>query len=219
MRTSTAFFAGVGTVAIAVAAGLGGGLMIAEGMHPKSPAVESTKLERSVPDTPSPSPTATSYLAATQAAAKGPVKVAPPAADPAATAPSSTTASAQPPAAAVETTAANALPPPPTNTQAGSSEDAQAKMQEKMQDNAATQDRAAERVQDADLKAREAERKRGAEQRRAERHRQFAERRRQRRDQDLRAVEQAVREDSTPRAYAVQPVRMEAPRFSLFGDD
>ncbi|MDU6747732.1 MAG: hypothetical protein E6447_08440, partial [Bradyrhizobium sp.] len=70
-----------------------------------------------------------------------------------------------------------------------------------------------------DLKAREAERKRAAEQRRAERHRQVAERRRQRREQDLRAVEQAVREDSMPRAYAAQPVDMDAPRFRLFGDD
>ncbi|CCD94064.1 conserved hypothetical protein [Bradyrhizobium sp. ORS 375] len=28
-----------------------------------------------------------------------------------------------------------------------------------------------------------------------------------------------MREDSTPRAYAAQPVDMQGPRFSFFGDD
>ncbi|MGJ4922851.1 hypothetical protein ACQR10_24190 [Bradyrhizobium sp. HKCCYLRH2060] len=201
MRTSTAFFAGAGTVAIAVAAGLGGGLMIAEGMHPRSPALEQAKLERSVPEAPSPSPTVTSYLAATQAAAITPVKVAPAATETRPVTPVSTDPSPAPQAAAAEATAASSAP---AGTQAAAED---------------VQDKAAAKPEDADLKSRGAERKRAAEQRRAERHRQYVERRRQRREQDMRAVEQAVRDDTTPRAYAAQPVGMDGPRFSFFGDD
>ncbi|MGJ4964058.1 hypothetical protein [Bradyrhizobium sp. HKCCYLRH3061] len=202
MRTSTAFFAGAGTVAIAVAAGLGGGLMIAEGMHPRSPAVEQAKLERSVPEAPSPSPTVTSYLAATQAAAITPIKVAPAATEARPVTPVSTDSSPATQAAAAEATAASSAP---AVTQTATAED--------------VQDKAAAKPEEADLKSRGAERKRAAEQRRAERHRQYVERRRQRREQDMRAVEQAVRDDTTPRAYAAQPVGMDGPRFSFFGDD
>ncbi|MGJ4904657.1 hypothetical protein ACQR0V_24025 [Bradyrhizobium sp. HKCCYLS2058] len=202
MRTSTAFFAGAGTVAIAVAAGLGGGLMIAEGMHPRSPALEQAKLERSVPEAPSPSPTVTSYLAATQAAAITPVKVAPAATETRPVTPVSTDPSPAPQDAAAEATAASSAN---AVTQTATAED--------------VQDKAAAKPEDADLKSRGAERKRAAEQRRAERHRQYVERRRQRREQDMRAVEQAVRDDTTPRAYAAQPVGMDGPRFSFFGDD
>lgn len=202
MRTSTAFFAGAGTVAIAVAAGLGGGLMIAEGMHPRSQALEQARLARSVPEAPSPSPTATSYLAATQAAAITPVKVAPAATETRPVTPVSTDPSPATQAAAADATAASSAP---AVTQTATAED--------------VQDKAAAKPEEADLKSRGVERKRAAEQRRAERHRQYVERRRQRREQDLRAVEQAVREDTTPRAYAAQPVGMEGPRFSFFGDD
>ncbi|MGJ5081841.1 hypothetical protein [Bradyrhizobium sp. HKCCYLS3013] len=208
MRTSTAFFAGAGTVAIAVAAGLGGGLMIAEGMHPRSPALEQAKLERSVPEAPSPSPTVTSYLAATQAAAITPVKVAPAATETGPATPVSTNHSPPPQAAAPDATTMPTAASAQASTQVGSVEDVQEK-----------QDTAAVKPEDADLKARGAERKRAAEQRRAERHRQYVERRRQRREQDMRAVEQAVRDDTTPRAYAAQPVGMDGPRFSFFGDD
>ncbi|MGJ4931816.1 hypothetical protein ACQR1I_32315 [Bradyrhizobium sp. HKCCYLS2038] len=215
MRTSTAFFAGVGTVSIAVAAGLGGGLMIAEGMHPRSPAADTAKLERSLPEQPSPSPTVTSYLAATQAAATTPIKVAPAAAQSAATTPTPAASSSPPQAVPAETTVTATAPAQSDiNVQAGATDDAQAKVADK------AQDKSAEKAQEStESKARDAERKRVAEQRRAERHRQYAERRRQRREQDLRAVEQAVREDSTPRAYAAQPVGMDGPRFSFFGDD
>jgi hypothetical protein len=48
MRTSTAYFAGVGTVAVAIAAGLGGGLLFANIVAPHEPkyAAEPTKLEQ-----------------------------------------------------------------------------------------------------------------------------------------------------------------------------
>jgi hypothetical protein len=57
MRASTAFFAGVGTVIMMVAAGLGGGLLIADAMNPKS-AQQTTKLERRATPAPSPAPSA-----------------------------------------------------------------------------------------------------------------------------------------------------------------
>src|SRR6516162_5010861 len=46
MRTSTAYFAGVGTVVVAIAAGLGGGLTIANVMNPNSSRQETTRLEQ-----------------------------------------------------------------------------------------------------------------------------------------------------------------------------
>lgn len=48
MRTSTAYFAGVGTVAVAIAAGLGGGLLFANIVAPHEPkyAAEPTKLDQ-----------------------------------------------------------------------------------------------------------------------------------------------------------------------------
>jgi hypothetical protein len=54
MRASTAFFAGAGTVVTVVAAGLGGGLLIADTMNPK--AQQATKLERRAAPAPSPAP-------------------------------------------------------------------------------------------------------------------------------------------------------------------
>src|SRR3954452_3225585 len=72
MRTSTAFFAGAGTVVVAIAAGLGGGLVLANLVNPHSPKQEMTKLERRMSPEPIPVSNAPSepvpYLAATQAA-------------------------------------------------------------------------------------------------------------------------------------------------------
>src|SRR5664279_109704 len=46
MRSSTAYFAGAGTVVVAVVAGLGGGLLFANMISPKAPKMEQTRLER-----------------------------------------------------------------------------------------------------------------------------------------------------------------------------
>ena len=49
MRVTTAFFAGIGTVVVAIAAGLGGGLLLGDIMspqQPKHPGSEMTRLER-----------------------------------------------------------------------------------------------------------------------------------------------------------------------------
>src|ERR1700704_484116 len=103
MRTTTAYFAGVGTVVTAVAMGLGGGLLISNIVSPHEPRTEMSKLELRMSSQPIPVSNAPSepvpYLAATQAT------------PPAATAPE---AQPQPPPRPNETVAANPPPPPDT---------------------------------------------------------------------------------------------------------
>lgn len=227
MRTSMAYFAGAGTVVIAIAAGLGGGLTIANIVSPRASNQEMTKLEQRmqadraldpVKDTNQPSQPP-SYLAATRPAA-GSTVVQPPVQNPQ---PSQTEASnpaPQPaqPAAQSETTAANnaaakpaeASPPKPsTSTVQGNS------------------DQQASTSQDAMAKARDADLKRLAEKRNADRRQQqWADRRRYRepRERDLRDVEQSVREDTEPRYtepryFVGEPARAESPQIRLFGPD
>ena len=226
MRTSMAYFAGAGTVVIAIAAGLGGGLTIANIVSPHASNQEMTKLEQRmqadraldpVKDTNQPSQPS-SYLAATRPAA-GSTVVQPPVQNPQ---PSQTEASnpaPQPaqPAAQSETTVANnaaakpaeASPPKPsTSTVQGNS------------------DQQASTSQDAMAKARDADLKRLAEKRKADRRQQWADRRRYRepRERDLRDVEQSVREDTEPRYtepryFVGEPARAESPQIRLFGPD
>jgi len=59
----------------------------------------------------------------------------------------------------------------------------------------------------------------GAEKRRADRRQQWAEKRRyqQRQEQELRDVEQKVREQTEPaQAFAAEPVKLDMPRIRLF---
>ena len=81
MRASMAYFAGAGTVVIAIAAGVGGGLTIANIMSPSAPKQEMSKFERRTSPEASPSTAdplvPVPYLAATQAASHGPVTVSP----------------------------------------------------------------------------------------------------------------------------------------------
>lgn len=203
MRNSTAYFAGAGTVAIAVALGLGGGLMIARSISPNKPPLETTKLERQVSNAqPAPSAPVSSYLAATQAAAITPIVVTP----------SAKTLADQSQSVLQGQPSAQAAPRPAVNAP----EDAMAKMDIK-----ADVKQPDIRTDDADAKARPAERRRSAERHRSERRQQWAEQRRsqRRRDPDLREVEQAARDDSAPRTYAAQPPELAGPRFGLFGDD
>ena len=245
MRTSTAFFAGVGTVFVAIAAGLGGGLTIANLMSPQAPQYGKVD-RRASSDAPStrdpmvPVP----YLAATKESANAAVVVSP---------------AAQKPAQPQQNEAANPSPPsaatPSSNVQANvaatgnqpaktpevvkpsdatqadasrASESAPAKPAASVQPVAAHEQ--ASSPDDAYAKARDADLRRDADQKRAERRKaerrqqQWAERRRQqqsREQDDLRSVEQAVREDSEARAYPVYreaPSRAEFP-IRLFGDD
>jgi hypothetical protein len=97
MRASMAYFAGAGTIVVAIAAGLGGGLTIANVMSPHQDKQEQSKLEqrmsaKPVPPSAEPDQSAVQpnnsqavdkskapvpYLGATQAATSGPVTVTP----------------------------------------------------------------------------------------------------------------------------------------------
>jgi hypothetical protein len=240
MRSSTAFFAGVGTVFVAIAAGVGGGLTIGNVMSPQTP--QYGKLDRrAASDSPStkdpmvPVP----YLAATKASSNAPVVVSP---------------AEQKPAQPQQNEAANSSPPampgaPQANVTASNeqapkqAEAAQPDVSKSSEGAAAAKPSVAtvqpvvahEQVSasdDAYAKARDADLKRDADQKRAERRKaerrqqqQWADRRRaqQSREQDdLRSVEESVREDTEARAYPVyreRPVRAEFPQIRLFGDD
>ena len=208
MRTSTAYFAGVGTVVAAVAAGLGGGLLISNIVNPHEPKTEMSKLEQRMSSKPIPVANApsepVSYLAATQPAASGPITVA----TPAEKQQSSETVSAAP----TRTQPAEAPAPQPAApvTQAATSEQAKASEtkapetkaprapETRTTEDAFAKARGADVMRDADVRR---EAKRVEEKRKAERRQQWTERRRnlRRQDQELRDVEQKVREETEPR--------------------
>ena len=200
MRASTAYFAGAGTVIAAIVAGVGGGLIIADIISPKSPkqGTELSRLERRMSSEPIQAAPGLSepvqYLATPRLSASvSPVAAAP--------------AQAQAEAVNSESTRAQAAIAPPAVSQAAAS---------------AAQPAAREQTavpDDAFARARAAEAKRAMEKRKAERRQQWAEKRRQRQQQELRAVEQNVREDTESRQFAAEPVRMQAPQFRLFGSD
>jgi hypothetical protein len=206
MRASTAYFAGAGTVIAAIVAGVGGGLMIADIISPKSPkqGTELSRLERRMSSEPIQAASGPSepvqYLATPQLSAS----VTPVAASPVQPQPQS---QAQAEAVNSESTRAQAAIAPPAVSQAAASAAQPAARQQ-----TAVPD-------DAFARARAAEAKRAMEKRKAERRQQWAEKRRQRQQQELRAVEQNVREDTEPRQFAAEPVRMQAPQFRLFGSD
>ena len=227
MRMSTAYFAGAGTVAMAIALGLGGGFLIAEMMNPRTPQV--AKVERKSPDAPpAKSAAPNSYLAATQGAATTPVVVQPsaatsadnktpeqpqPAADKADNKPSPADGNPQstadnkpqpqpspsPVTAAAAPPAASEASPPAAHQRANAPEAANAK--------------ASDADVKSDGKSRDSDSRRAErERRRAERHQHWVERRRNQHQPDIRDVEQAVREDSAqrdpaPRAYRESPPR------------
>jgi len=204
MRTSTAYFVGAGTVIAAIVAGLGGGLLVANIISPHSPknGTEMTRLEQRMSAKPIPVITGplepVPYLAATQAAATNPVVVAP----------------ADQPEQGQQTEATNAASPPQQPTEAAAARDTAAP---------AAQPVAHEQAgspQDAVARARDADTRRAVvEKRRYDRRQQWAEKRRyqQRQDQELREVEQKVREETEPtQAVAAEPARLEMPRIRLF---
>jgi len=204
MRTSTAYFAGVGTVVFAVAAGLGGGYLAANVVSPHEPkyGTETSRLERRMASQPIPVTTAPSepvpYIAATT--------VANPATAPAQAEPQTPSAPAE------EKTASNN----PAPVQTAPSAPPPAKPAEQASEKTTP-------PQEAFTKARDADMKRAAvEQRRAERRQRWAEKRRFRepREQDLGAVEEKVREVTEPRqAFVTERVRIESPRIRLFDQD
>jgi len=241
MRTSMAYFAGVGTVIAAVGAGLGGGYLAANISNPPTQAV--SKLERRMSAEPitvsTPPAESVAHVAATKPAAA-------PAQEQPQTQPQQQTQAQQQTEAA--SPSANAAPP--AN---------HARAEEKTVNNVAAAqpapppapakpaEQANERTaapQEAFAKARDADMKRAAaEQRRAER--RWAEKRRvqQPREQELEAVEERVREVTEPRRIRIraegeprgeqrdlfaeprrrdmfaEPARSETPRIRLFDQD
>ena len=216
MRTSTAYFVGAGTVIAAIVVGLGGGLLMANIVSPHSPrnGTEMTRLEQRMSTRPIPVITGPSepvpYLAATQAAATNPVVVAP--------------AGQAQPEQGQQTQAANTASPPQQPTEATAARDTTASQSAASTSSApAARPVAGEQAaspQDVVAKAREADTKRAVvEKRRYDRRQQWAEKRRyqQRQDQELRDVEQKVREETEPsQALAAQPAKLEMPRIRVF---
>ncbi len=205
MRIMTAYFAGVGTVAVAIAAGLGGGLLFANIGAPHEPryAEEPTKLEQRMAARTIPVTSATSepapYLAATQPAATNPVVV---------------VAAPQPQA---ESSAAPAAEPQSANNATADQVNAppQAQISAERQP-AASPHEAFGRARDADIK------RAATEKHRAERRQQWAGKRRDRQPQEheLEAVEQSIRGATEPRqAFMAEPVKLDAPGIKLFGDE
>lgn len=244
MRSTTAFFAGAGTVVAAIAAGLGGGYLFFSIVSPhpeKHGSSEVTRLERRMSSDPIPadnkgSPEPVPYLDSPQVSAAvaeppSPPKPAPeqpqqPAAQPQPQQQQQQAAQSQPPqpqqtpAKPASTQPAAAPPAPPPAAQPAAAE------QQATREKSAADDSYA-RARDADVKrdARRAEERRKGER---DRRQQWSERRKWRQrddDRELVEVERRVREDTEPRRFreddepqqlfASEPTRIESPRFGM----
>ena len=206
MRTSTAYFAGAGTVAAAIVVGLGGGLLFSNIVSPHAPRTEMSRLELRMAGKPIPASTAPSEPVPYRAAA-----VSAPATE-AQNQPESGKQPAQPEGIQ----AAASVKQPSTPEQA---KPEQARTEQAKTEQAKVSEAAFVRQSDADTRR---ETRRAEERRRAERRQQWAERRRHqpRQDVELREVEQKIREETEPRqAFATEPVRLETPRIRLFGPE
>ena len=241
MRTSTAYFAGVGTVIAAVSAGLGGGYLAANITSPPSQTV--SKLERRMSAEPiavSTAPAEPVPLAATKpAAAPAPEQTQQ---QPQTQQRPNTQQQPQPQieAAAPPTNPARTEEKPANNVAAVQPAPPQpAKSAEQADEKTAAPRDAFAKVRDADIKRADAEK------RRAERRQQWADKRRlkQSREQELEAVEERVREATEPRRIRIreegeprgeqreffaeprrrdmfaEPARSEMPRIRLFDQD
>ncbi|MDO8397938.1 MAG: hypothetical protein Q7T45_08955 [Bradyrhizobium sp.] len=208
MRASTAYFAGAGTVIVAIVGGIGGGLLFADIVSPKAPKQEMTRLEQRMssqpidvkagaeptvnPGAPPSSTTAAAPIVPEAPPTQPEAKIAP-----AATPRADTVAATQP---AVPVTEAPASPP-------------------------AAQKQAATAPEDSLAKAKDIDIKRAAtEKRRGERRRQWSEKRRYQRredpDQELREVEAKVREETeTTGFFGTEPVRSEGRRIRIIDLD
>ena len=204
MRASTAFFAGAGTVIAAIVGGIGGGLLFADIISPKSPKQEMTRLEQRMSSQPIQVKADPSESAPNPAAS-----------------PSSTTVAVSavpmPVPAQIEAKAPPAATPPavtPAATIAATQSTVDAAAQKK----ATTPDDAFARAKEVDVK------RAATEKRRSERRQQWSEKRRYQRredpDQELREVEARVREQTETRPiFASEPAHNEMPRIRLFDRD
>ena len=220
MRASMAYFAGAGTVVVAIAVGLGGGFVIADVMNPQA-RKELSKVELQAKTQPSAQPS-----------------VAQPSPQPS---PSPATASNAPQTPVPNVAQVQPAASASTAVGAAKSSDASAKRDDapnmKQADQApsqpATRD-GASAPENAYAKAGDADPKRPDDKRKSSR-RQSATRHQQQRDQDMRGVEEQVRRDSGPREFFVQrddsdrpdygrrnydrPMRFDFPPMNFFGPD
>ncbi|HTC96443.1 MAG TPA: hypothetical protein VK734_01900 [Bradyrhizobium sp.] len=190
MRASMAYFAGAGTIVVAIAAGLGGGLVIANVMNPHgvrdlSKVELQTKSRQANAAQPSPQPSSSPaiawnasqepapYLAQVQPAAKVPVVVG--------AAPSRPQENLQD-------------QPQPTSDAANAT---QTPSRPATHDEASAPENAYAKARDADLKRQDDKRK-------SDRHQQWAARHQQQRDPDMRDVEEQVRRASGSREVIVR---------------
>jgi hypothetical protein len=221
MRVSTAYFVGAGTVVVAIAAGLGGGLLLGNIMspqQPKHPSSEVARLEQRAAPQPIPAMAGASqpvpYTAAPQIAntvseqaSQRPQQAAPQQAQPQAQEASTKSAESPKPqperSAAVQPAAAQ---PPANAQQTAAPEDSYAK------------------ARDADVKR---EVRRAEDKRKAERRQQWADKRRgrERQGDDLDSVEASVREATEARPVFSREQRYERRepgfgmgRINLFDD-
>jgi len=226
MRISTAYFAGVGTVIVAVGAGLGGGYLAANITSPPTQAI--SKLERRMsaePITVSAAPAESVPHVAATAATK-------PAAAPVQEQPQQQPQTQQQPQPQTQAAALSANAPPAADKPANNVAAVQpvppqpAKPAEQADEKTAAPREAYARARDAEI------RRVDAEKRRAERRQQWADKRRfqQPREQELEAVEERVREvteprririrqEGEPRGMFAEPARSETPRIRLFDQD
>lgn len=248
MRTSTAYFAGVGTVIVAVGAGLGGGYLAANIAHP--PVQTVSKLERRMSAEPIQVTTAPAEPVSAAPAATGATPAPPQPQEQAQQTPPQQP-QAPPPQTQQTQAAAPAANNPPVEEKAGSAavQPASTPPQPAKPAEHADEKTAAPKdaPRDSYARASEADLKRAAaEKRRAERRQQSADKRRWRREQqprdqqqELDVVENSVREATEPRRIRIreegeprgffgeparrdlfaEPTRSEAPRIRLFDQD
>jgi hypothetical protein len=215
MRTSMAYFAGAGTVLAAIVGGVGGGLLIADIVSPKTPKQELSRLERHVAQQPIPAATTPSepvpYLSAPQPSAPGTTV----AAAPEQPRPPTQTASTAPPAQPADASQTKQAESPAKQAEAPAPKPAAPVVQPVAHELNAAPDDALARARGGEVRRAEGNRK-------FERRQQWTERRRykQRQQQELIAVEEKVREDTEPRReYVAEPAKIEMPLIRLFGPE
>jgi hypothetical protein len=213
MRATTAYFVGAGTIVVALAIGLGGGIVAGNIMNPVAPkqtADSGKPARRAEAPTTTTGANASServhYLTGTQAFGT-PVAPAAPAQDDA-------TPQAKPDTPAVQAAVEPAPPAPPPAVVRPAEQTAAAP---------ASPDNANARAKDSDIKRDTDVRRSSAERRRAERRERWAERRRQepriaRESTDWDDVARNVRADTEGRDLARRP-RNGEPQIILFGSD
>ena len=221
MRAATAYFAGVGTVAVAIAGGLGGGLLLGDIMspqQPKYPSSEVTRLEQRASQQPIQAANGATqpvpYMAATQIANTVAEQPAP--AQQPQQAPPQQQAQPQAQQAATQPADPPKQPERNTSTQPASAAAQPSPPAERPAARAAPEDSFA-KARDSDVRN---DARRAEEKRKADRRQQWADKRkwRQQRDDDLGDVEASVREATEARSFGrgeMRPDRSE-PR-QLFG--